>query len=244
MKEWFAEWFDTPWYPILYGDRDENEAEAFVRRLYAFLRDRCTAAPKVLDLACGAGRHSRIFNALGCEVTGFDLSAKSIAKARERGPDSIQYRVGDMRTIDLNESFDLIVNLFTSFGYFDDLTDNEAVLSAVAKHLQPDGCFVLDFMNVPYVMEHLIERETITRGGIEFRIHRYATATHIVKEIKFDTENGAHHYSEKVQAISPDRLQDMLMKQSFVIRNVFGDYNLATFAPQTSPRVILLAQPG
>lgn len=244
MKEWFAEWFDTPWYPILYGDRDDSEAEAFIRRLHALLRDRWTTPPKVLDLACGAGRHSRVFDALGCEVTGFDLSAKSIAKARERGPDSIQYRVGDMRTMELDQRFDLIVNLFTSFGYFHELSDNVAVLAAVARHLEPKGCFVLDFMNTLYVKEHLVDRETVTRGGIEFKIQRYITETHIVKEITFETDEGLHHYVEKVQAISPEQLRAMLMKQSFVIRNVFGDYNLANFAPQSSPRVILLAQPG
>jgi SAM-dependent methyltransferase len=241
-EEWFAEWFDTPWYHVLYGNRNDAEAEAFIKRLFSFLGDGWGREPAVLDLACGAGRHARVFESLGCRVTGFDLSAQSIEKAREIGPSSIRYVQGDMRTMQLNEHFDLVANLFTSFGYFDEVTDNAAVVNAVHRHLTTNGVFVLDFLNAPLVVERLVRTETVERGGIHFNILRNATDNHIVKEIRFEADNRSHFYTEKVQALSPATLQTMLTQQSFVVKNVFGDYNLTTFAPQTSPRVILVAQ--
>lgn len=241
-EEWFAEWFDTPWYHVLYGNRDNSEAEAFIKRLFSFLGDGWAHEPAVLDLACGAGRHSRVFESLGCRVTGFDLSAQSIEKAREIGPNSIQYVQGDMRTMQLDDRFDLVANLFTSFGYFDDVNDNATVIKAVHRHLRTNGVFILDFLNAPLVVERLVRNEIIERGGIQFNIARYATPDHIVKEIRFEADNKSHFYTEKVQALAPDTMQTMLTQQSFVVKSIFGDYNLTTFAPQTSPRVILIAQ--
>ncbi len=241
-NEWFAQWFDTPWYHVLYGNRSDDEAEAFVNRLYTSLAKYLNPSPKVLDLACGAGRHSRVFNALGCQVTGFDLSEKSIQQAREVGPASIQYVQGDMRSMQFASRFDLVVNLFTSFGYFDSIADNQAVLSAVHAHLQPKGLFVLDFFNAPYVLDRLVASETIVRGGIAFDISRYATDSHIVKEIRFEADGRSHVFVERVQALSPERLETMLTQQSFVVKTTYGDYNLSTFAPQRSPRVIIVAQ--
>jgi SAM-dependent methyltransferase len=240
--EWFAEWFDTPWYHVLYGNRSDEEAEAFINRLYAALTKQLNQSPSVLDLACGAGRHSRVFNALGCQVTGFDLSEKSIRQAREIGPASIRYVQGDMRRMQFASRFDLVVNLFTSFGYFDSITDNLAVLSGVHAHLQPGGLFVLAFFNAPYVIERLVANETVVRGGIAFDISRYATDTHIVKEIRFEADNRSHVFVERVQALSPQHLETMLTQQSFALKTTYGDYNLSTFAPQHSPRVIIVAQ--
>lgn len=241
-EEWFAEWFDTPWYHVLYGNRSDEEAEAFISRLHGELKHSWKTPPAVLDLACGAGRHSRVFHTLGCQVTGFDLSMKSIEQAKAIGPQEIQYVQGDMRKLELSTRFDLVVNLFTSFGYFDALSDNEAVIRGIHAHMKPGALFVLDFFNAPRVIEQLVPSETVTKGGIAFKITRRATDTHILKEIRFEAEGREHKYTEKVQALSPSQLETMLTQQSFVVKNTYGDYNLSTFAPQHSPRVIIVAQ--
>ena len=75
-QNWYASWFDTPYYHILYKDRGYDEAQAFMRALMAYLKPKDSA--KILDLACGKGRHSVFLNSLGYNVTGVDLSKNSI----------------------------------------------------------------------------------------------------------------------------------------------------------------------
>ena len=77
---WFESWFDSPWYPILYAQRDEQEASEFIEKIVVSLN--LPPASSVLDLACGRGRHARCMASLGMKVTGVDLSEMSLTYAR------------------------------------------------------------------------------------------------------------------------------------------------------------------
>src|SRR5688500_2509825 len=116
-QEWFSTWFDSPYYHILYNNRDEQEAEQFMDKLLAYLHPK--PHEKVLDLACGKGRHSVYLNQKGFDVTGIDLSEQSIAYARQFENERLHFAVHDMREVYQPETFDFILNLFTSFGYFE-----------------------------------------------------------------------------------------------------------------------------
>ena len=149
QKEWFATWFDSPYYHLLYQHRDDNEAQLFLNKLIGVLELKPSA--RILDLACGKGRHSITLAQMGFAVLGADLAANSIAAAQENQKalqlDKLQFVVHDMRKPIQGQSFAAIFNLFTSFGYFDTLEENQAVCKALASMLQPEGVVVIDFLN-------------------------------------------------------------------------------------------------
>ena len=148
-KDWFSEWFNTPYYHILYKDRNDNEAQFFMDNLTHYLN--LPQDAQILDLACGKGRHSIYLNSLGFEVTGVDISANSIKIANESANDKLHFHVHDMRE-NLPNKYDAIFNLFTSFGYFDNEEDNIKTLKAIKNSLTEYGFGVIDFLNADYVI--------------------------------------------------------------------------------------------
>lgn len=242
-KPWFAHWFNTPWYHVLYGNRDDAEADEFISRLSATLvtHFHIGQALKVLDLACGAGRHARVFASLGHTVTGLDLSEASIDTAQEVSDKCIEFHCDDMRTFDLKSRFEVITNLFTSFGYFEHESANLEVLQRVAAHLKPGGVFVLDFMNTPKVIQTLVAEERLQRGGIDFSVTRRFTGSHIVKTIDFIVEGEKHHFEERVQALTPERLEALMEEAGLVPLQRWGTYALEPYLAESSPRAIILA---
>lgn len=116
---------------------------------------------KILDLCCGYGRHSLEIARRGYEVVGFDLSSALLACARrEAAREGIRVRFvrGDMRALPFTSEFEVIVNLFTSFGYFDDRTDDLKVLRGVARALRPGGRLLMDLLNKEWLMRHFEPR--------------------------------------------------------------------------------------
>ena len=149
---WFEDWFNTPYYHILYKDRDFVEAENFITNLTQELQ--LPNPSKIIDLACGKGRHSVFLNQLGYNVLGVDLSEESIHHNKnfevENAP-KLEFKVHDMRD-ELypnvsKEKVNAVFNLFTSFGYFDDDNDDRKVFQSVKNTLEKDGIFILDFLN-------------------------------------------------------------------------------------------------
>ncbi|MFM1914418.1 MAG: hypothetical protein RLZZ531_87, partial [Bacteroidota bacterium] len=124
-KDWFEDWFDTGYYHLLYQNRDEREAERFIQKLMVHLN--LPASSKLLDLACGKGRHAKFLSDLGHDVLGVDLSQNSISNARQWSNEHLRFETHDMREVIENEQFDAIFNLFTSFGYFDHESENQRV---------------------------------------------------------------------------------------------------------------------
>lgn len=238
-KEWFAEWFDTPYYHILYKSRDENEARDFIERLVNELElDR---KAKVLDLACGKGRHSITLRELGFTVLGVDLSANSIETANKSSKDGLSYAVQDMRE-PLSEKFDHIFNLFTSFGYFDDISDNERVVKSMHHMLNSNGLLVIDFMNAARVFERLVPNEIKTEEGISFNIDRHTDGKHIYKRIRFHADGNDHDHTERVQALLLSDFQRLLESNGFEILCTFGDFKLNDFNESESDRLIIVAR--
>ena len=115
-EDWFKTWFDTEYYHLLYKDRNDAEADVFIKHLFHSLNLKKEAT--VLDLACGKGRHSLVINELGFNVTGVDLSENSIKEASKCENEKLSFAVNDMRMPLEGQNFDVVVNLFTSFGYF------------------------------------------------------------------------------------------------------------------------------
>lgn len=238
-KEWFESWFDTKYYHILYKHRDYDEARLFLEKLVAFLQLNKNA--HILDLACGKGRHSIFLNTLNFNVVGADLSANNINYAKKFENNSLQFIEHDMR-VPLESTFDCILNLFTSFGFFEDDKEDIQILKNIRNGLKTNGVAVIDFMNVKKVMANLIPEETITIGDITFNIARYVKDNFIVKEITFEADNAYHRYFEKVKCLPLDKISDYLKEANLKIKNKFGNYNLEPFNETTAERLILVLE--
>ncbi len=236
-KNWFSSWFDTPYYHILYKDRNDEEAREFMQNLVSFLKLPPNAT--ILDLACGKGRHSVYLNQLGFDVTGVDLSENSIEHARQFENENLRFHTHCMCK-PVEEKFDAVFNLFTSLGYFEDEEDNLESIKAIKEELKPDGYGVIDFMNVEKVIDHLIPSEVKTVEGIDFHITRRLKDGYILKEIRFEDEGEEYSYTEKVKAITLSDFLEYFEKGGITLLHTFGNYDLEKFDPQTSDRLILI----
>lgn len=237
MKNWFVKWFDTQYYHILYKDRDYQEAGMFIDNITSYLN--LPENAKVLDLACGKGRHSVYLNKLGFEVTGADLSESSINQARKNENETLHFVVHDMRE-PFEQKFDAIFNLFTSFGYFDNDQDNITTLKAIKESLSEFGFAVLDFMNVEKVIPNLVASEVKTIEGIDFHINRRFENGYIYKDISFEDNSEEYNFIERVKAFRLEDFEQMMEESGIYLLDVFGDYKLGKFQKNTSDRLIMI----
>ena len=199
MQDWFATWFNSPYYHTLYKDRDLQEAETFVDALVSYLD--LPRGTHALDLACGKGRHSLHLRQKGFNVIGLDLSEASIAEAKLSEQDGLEFYEHDMRSLYWHEYFDLVVNLFTSFGYFHNKEDDQKTISSVADSLKQDGLFVLDFMNATKVKTNLVAYEEKTIDNVRFEITRVVENGVIIKRIHVIDGDVELDFEEQVDAL-------------------------------------------
>ncbi len=242
--DWFEEWFDSPLYEKLYANRDEAEAKQLVELLVNELElNKCS---KILDLGCGRGRHSINLNKKGYRVKGIDLSDQAIQTAREKveemGLEGISFEVRDMRN-PLDETFDAIVNLFTTFGYFESDAENASVFDSVVSMLAPGGIFVLDYLNAQKVKKSYSPSDSGEFQGIKYNIQRFIRDEAIYKKIEFAGErvNGERIYSERVKLYHLDWFQEEMEKRDLHIDHIYGDYEGHVFDPETSSRLLIIS---
>ena len=236
-NNWFASWFDSPYYHVLYKERNYREAQVFMDNLTHYLN--LPEHAKVLDLACGKGRHAIYLNQLGFDVLGVDLSENSIAIANKNANNTLHFQVHDMRQ-PFEEKYDAIFNLFTSFGYFACDTDHLKTLIAIKESLSEYGFGVIDFMNVTQVIANLIPAETITVDGIDFHIKRFHIDGYIYKEIDFEDQGEKYHFTEKVRAFTLQDFQELMTEAGIYLLDIFGDYKLKKFHKTDSERLIMI----
>jgi SAM-dependent methyltransferase len=196
---------------------------------------------RVLDLACGKGRHALFLNQLGYHVTGIDLSANSIRHASQYESERLHFQVHDMRDELAGQKFDLILNLFTSFGYFNSLSENLKVLQSVSAYASPGATVVVDVFNAVKVRSHLVAAEEKEERGILFRIDRTIKDNRVIKTIEVLDNGKSSVFQECVQLLGMGDFEALFDKTGFHVKHVFGDYNLGTFAPADSDRLILVA---
>jgi len=233
--DWFEHWFGDE-YLRLYPHRDENDAAEAIDLIAAHVKGR--EVNSVLDLACGAGRHARLL----CDrwwTVGLDLSPALLRVARRESPEAPYVRA-DMRDLPFaSGSFDLAVNLFTSFGYFDDDREHAQVLSCVGSSTRRGGTFVLDFLNPGEVRRNLVERdERVVGGAVVEQFRRFsADAKYVEKTIRVRGKE----YLERVRLFSAAELEQMLDAAGFEMVERCGDYTGAPWS-EASPRTILFAR--
>ncbi len=237
---WFKEWFNSRYYHLLYGKRDETEAEIFINNLMQVIQP--APGSKFLDLACGKGRHALQIANFGYEVHGVDLSEESIAAARQLAKEQLVFEVRDMRQTYLPNYFNYIFNLFTSFGYFDSSEDNLSTLIAVKNGLQPGGVFVQDYFNATKVVNGLVPQETKSIEGIDFHIRKHIDNHIIYKSIVFSDMGQEYQFCEQVNLFDLDDFKAMYEQAGFDIIAMYGNYRLEPFDSQNSERLILISK--
>lgn len=241
-KEWFDEWFSSPYYERLYASRDEEEAEAFLRRLISFLQPKPQS--RMLDIACGKGRYSRVLADMGFDVTGIDLSLPFIEKAKKQEKNNLHFFTHDMRLPFRDDYFDYVLNFFTSFGYFNSFQEHYDALNTFTTSLRQHGIIVLDYLNVPYTAIHLIRNEIKESGSIAFHIKRWQDESRFYKQVDVhDRENSySHSFTEKVLKFTLPDFREMFAWHRLDIKYVFGDYHLNNYSETGSPRLIIIAE--
>lgn len=239
-KEWFANWFDSAYYHILYKERNQEEAKFFLDNLVAYLKPVNNA--HILDLACGKGRHAFYLSTNGYRITGVDLSSNSIDHACQYETEDLAFFVHDMRKPFRVNYFDFVLNLFTSFGYFDNEKDHEESIKHMAKSLKPGGLVVIDFMNSARVIKNLVKEEFKSVEELEFQIQRCTREGFLFKQIDVLDKGKKSTYLEKVKALVLNDFENYFLSSGLQVINLFGDYELNTFDVENSERLIIVGK--
>ena len=240
-KEWYKEWFNSPFYHKLYFDRDENEASAFILRLLDHLK--LPSSSLMLDVACGKGRHSKLLAEQGFDVTGIDISFDSIQYAKQFEHEHLHFFQHDMRLPAWINYFDYAFNFFTSFGYFATRREHDDAMRTLVKGLRPNGTILFDYLNTHYVEEHLVHNEVKTIDETTYEIHRWMDDSHFYKKITVtDPSIKPITYTEKVAKLSLGDFTDMLSFQGMQVTEVFGDYELGPYDVRKTKRMIVVGR--
>jgi SAM-dependent methyltransferase len=241
---WYEDWFWSDAYTRVYDHRNEAEAEQLVDLIQREINPSPTA--HILDVGCGRGRHARVLARRGHRVTGVDLSDAAIAEARsaaaEEGLDDItSFQVGDMRDPVCEACADGVVNLFTSFGYFQDDAENEQALRAMTTALRPGGWFLQDFLNAPVVADSLGASTHETEDGLAIHQDRWIEDGRVNKEITIEHADGTETFHESVRLYTLYDLKEMYAAAGLELVTLFGSYDGDDYAPDESPRLLLHA---
>lgn len=239
-NNWFKSWFDTKYYHILYKHRNNEEASYFIRNVVNFLK--IPSNSNVADIACGKGRHSLELSTYDLNVWGMDLSGNSIQFANENANERTEFSVHDMRYPFPKGNFDYIFNLFTSFGYFENSSEDYKCIENIASALKSGGFFVQDYLNAKTVVSNFPQNEAKIIDDVEFGISKMLNGKFIEKHIHVKHNQYEDEFMERVKMISKDELVHMYAKVGLELISVFGNYSLEDFDEDSSPRIILIAQ--
>jgi SAM-dependent methyltransferase len=243
------EWFDddtfwTTFSSYIYSDERLRTAPEDVDRVLALTG---TSKPDVLDLCCGTGRHAAAFALRGCRVTGVDRTRFALDAARAHAAQegvSVEFVESDMRDFVRPASFDLVVNLFTSFGYFDNPDDDRRVLRNIHESLRPGGAFVIELMGKE-ILAHIFQetRSALAPDGtlLIWRTQIADGWTRVKGEWYIVRDGIARGFQVDHSVYSGRELRDLLMQAGFAEVRLFGDLIGADYGLQAS-RLVAVAR--
>jgi ubiquinone/menaquinone biosynthesis C-methylase UbiE len=240
--EWYKNWFNSEEYLKVYRHRDQKEANELVELVIKNID--VSKVKNVLDMAAGSGRHAIIFTEKGFNVTAVDLSENLLSIGKKHAENEnvkIEFVHSDIRQFDPDIKYNLILNLFTSIGYFEKDEENYFILSKAYKLLENNGYFVLDYFNKSFVENNLVPSTVDEFDGSVITQNRFIEGQRIIKEITIDNKGKINKYFESVRMFSKDELINMLQKLGFRIIKTFGDFKGSSFELESSPRIIIIA---
>ena len=246
-----AAWYATAFgevYSVIYAHRTVEAASGeadFAARQLGLARDDC-----VLDLCCGNGRHMVHLCKHAGAVAGLDYSAHLLGLARENVGAGARLVRGDMRALPFGANFDVVVNFFTSFGYFSDDAENRGVAFEMARVLKPGGRFFIDYLNPSHVVASLVPRSRREHAGYEIEEERWIdeAAQRVNKRTvvrKADAPSTPDalvaRTEESVRLYSFEEMRAMLDAAGLEIVSAFGDYQ-GNALTEDAPRLLLIGR--
>lgn len=242
MAAWYEPWFDSAYYHKLYFQRKDEEIKSFIDCLLRHLQP--TASSRMLDAACGRGRHSKLLAAAGYDVTAIDGTPESIAYAKQAESDTLHFYRHDIRLPFWMAYFDYAFNLATAFGYFATQREHDNAVRTISQSLKPGGLLVFDYLNVHFAEAYLQHNETAIIEETHYEIHRWHDRDHFYKRISISDKalEQPLEVTEKIAKFSLGDFTDMLSYQNMQVTEVFGDYQLHPYHVRKTPRMIILAK--
>lgn len=241
MNEWYKDWFNSDFYLHVYSHRNNEDAKKLVGLILSKIK--LPPSAKILDSSCGNGRHAILFAKKGYEVTGFDLSTRLLelaAKECEIQKLNVKLVRADIRNFCVKEKFDLIVNLFTSFGYFESDEENFLFFKNALKMMHKESFLIFDYFNYDYIVNNLVEEDFKRYDEILVRQKRKIIDERIIKEITIEKNGEKFSYNESVKLYRINELVDVFTKFGFKPIEFLGDYYGNSFSESDSPRLIMI----
>jgi len=247
MKAWHEEdAFWTKWAPFIFFERRWEQARGEVADIISLLK--VSPGASILDLCCGPGRHSLQLARSGFSVTGVDRTKMYLEKARKQAEKEgleAEFIQNDMRTFCRPDTFNVVINLFTSFGYFEDMNDDRRVAENVYRSLREDGVFLIDTMGKEVLARVFRERDWYEVNGIlvlqEHRVSRNWSWMEnrwiMVKDGKTEESRLSH------RLYSAAELTALLRDCGFSSIDVYGDLT-GTPYDHTAKRLVAVAHKG
>ena len=242
MTAWNEEWFNTEDYLNVYQHRNDADAERLVNLILA--NTILDHNAEVIDLACGNGRHSIHFAECGYNVKAVDLSENLLCVARKSAESlglKIKFVNSDLRSFQSSSKFDLAVNLFTSFGYFETDDENFSLFPKVFNLLKNKGYFVIDYFNANYLSNNLVTHSEDIVSEKKIIQERRIIGHRVIKDITISKDGLRKSFRESVRMYSGTELLTAIKNSGFKIHKVFGDFDGSKFDLNSSPRIIIIS---
>ncbi|PEN12772.1 SAM-dependent methyltransferase [Longibacter salinarum] len=236
---WYDTWFGSEAYELVYQHRDDDEARTAIDLVESCADPEDEA--RILDVGCGRGRHTLELARRGYNATGIDLSKASIEDARSSARDldlKVHFDVQDMREPFCDACMDGVVNLFTTFGYFEQDDESERAIRAMTTSLRPGGFLIQDFLNPPYVRETLVEEDRSEQNDVSIRQRRWIEDGRVHKRIDITEGRETRTFRESVRLFTRDDFEAMYNRAGLELQEVYGDYDGSAHT-ENSPRTIL-----
>ncbi len=244
MNDWFKKWFSSNEYLTVYSHRNEDDAENIINLILKELK--LKENTRILDAACGAGRHSIILAERGFNVTAFDLSRNLLKIGQQNANElnvDIRFVCSDIRYVAFKSVFDLVLNMFTSFGYFENDYENFLFYKNARSFLNDNGVVVLDYLNENCVRKNLVPESRKRINGKEIVETRRIENDRIIKSISITSESASHEYFEAVKLYSKDKIVRSFKELGYVPVYEAGDYFGNSFKSNESERLIIFFRP-
>jgi SAM-dependent methyltransferase len=241
--EWFKDWFDTDEYLYVYRNRNEEDA----KKLVELIINNVELKPhdNILDLACGTGRHSILFAEKGYNVTAVDLSKNLLSIAQKTAREShvkVNFIRSDLRQFSICTRFSLVINLFTSFGYFEEDRENFKIINTAYNQLYNSGYFVLDLFNRGFIEKNLVPESVNNFSDRTVIQRRHIEGNRVKKQIIIEKNKVRKEYYESVRMFHKEELFNAMSCAGFRIIKYFGSSDGNKFDLENSPRIIIFAQ--
>lgn len=243
-EDWYHQSFDAL-YPIVYAHRTVDSARA--EALFSVEQTQLMKSDTVLDLCCGNGRHIAHLLPHTSRVVGLDFSPHLLHLARKTLQGKALLVRADMRRQPFDGVFDVVMNYFTSFGYFQSEEENLAVVYEMSRSLKSGGRFFIDYLNRNWAEAHVEPESVRYQDEYEIREERWIdTESHRINKTTIVSKDGKRlgESGESVKLYTLDEITGLLNKGGLQVESVYGDYSGSTCCDPSQPRMIIVGRKG